>query len=172
MKIRERAVRTAVYTPDNTLIFIDNMYKAEASLVPNRKHKRTSTASTDGASTREPAVVSRTQRPTRAQTHLRAWRKRVKTLGSQLTSSRSPHKSQVVESGGLVLEQGTVVAQIGRAVLVVSRRQHDLRAVWHIAEGQHFEGNGESFVATPVRRKDRADEVWAVRADQFPGVFC
>lgn len=88
-----------------------------------------------------------------------------------LTSSRPSHESQIVEAGHLVLEQGAVVAQVGSAVLVISRAQQHLGAVGNVTERQYFEGNRQSLIAPPVGRKDRADEIRAVGANQFSGVF-
>ena len=89
-----------------------------------------------------------------------------------LTTSRSAHKSEVVKPGDLVLEACCSIAQFGRAVFVVPSSQYDLDTVTDIAEGKDFERNGESFVATPVRREYRAYKVGTVCAHQLAGILC
>ena len=51
-----------------------------------------------------------------------------------LTSARTAHESEVVETRHLVLEGGGGVAELGGGVLVVSSRQYHLDAVVNVAE--------------------------------------
>ena len=89
----------------------------------------------------------------------------------KLTSARSAHESQVVESGNLVLEARCSIAEVSCAVFVIPGRQYDLSAIWEVAERDNLERDRERLIATPVRGKDGADEVRAVRADQLSRVL-
>ena len=51
-----------------------------------------------------------------------------------LTSAGTTDESEIVEASNLVLERGSCVTKLGRAVLVVSSCQDNLDAVVHVAE--------------------------------------
>jgi len=88
-----------------------------------------------------------------------------------LTSSASAHEPQIVKFGHLVLHQGGAVAQLRAKVFIVARANGNRRAIWHLAERHHLEGNRQRLVGPPVRGQHCAHDVRATGADQLAGVF-
>lgn len=91
---------------------------------------------------------------------------------SEALSSAAPaHEAQVVEARHLVLHDGRRVSQLRGIILIISRHHSDQSPVRNITKSHHLKRHGKGFVAPPVRRQDRAEKVWAVRAHQLSGVI-
>lgn len=78
-----------------------------------------------------------------------------------LTTPTAADESQIVEFGHLILHHRRTVAQLGAPVLVVARVYRDHRAVAHVRQRHHLEGDRQRFVAAPVLGQLRAKKVRA-----------